>query len=579
LRPFRLLLTCALMLGALSLVILPPRAMFAEDASRGRFFEQTGQVVQGTFHSFWEQRGGLAIFGYPISKEFMQDGRSTQYFERAVLQSFPEHAQHGHSVQLMLLGRLLTADRQGEAPFQPLPAGARERDASYFEQTQHSIKGVFRNYWHNNGGLAVFGYPISEEFDETNPVDGKRYRVQYFERARFEHHPEHRGTRHEVQLGHLGTQYAAMRTLPSDVTERQPGPGAPFPPKGQVTVSRSTPVVVNDSFISPLVELFGNVSVGKGVFIASNTILRADPDTQICIGNQTNLQDNIILVVHRNSPAPNAACGPHSSSTQERVSIAHQAQIKNSRIGNFTFIGFRASLENVILEDGAFVLHGATIRNVTIGKDRLVPVGAVITTQAQADALPLKTDAQSQFQEEVLEVNAEFAEHYPDLYEQGGIDAVQGIGPAPKTSFNNGASPTLGQNVTTKEFARIVGDVRIGSNSVIGSRTSIRADEGAPIIIGDNAHIEDRVTFHALKGTSIRIGANLRTEDNIVFHGPLEVGDNLTIGDDSILFRSKVGNNVTIGTGAIVIDVTLRDGVTVPENAQITSQAQADQLK
>jgi hypothetical protein len=28
--------------------------------------------------------------------------------------------------------------------------------------------------------------------------------VQYFERARFEYHPEFKGTPHEVLLGHLG---------------------------------------------------------------------------------------------------------------------------------------------------------------------------------------------------------------------------------------------------------------------------------------------------------------------------------------------------------------------------------------
>lgn len=42
-------------------------------------------------------------------------------------------------------------------------------------------------------------------------------------------------------------------------------------------------VVVNSSFISPLVELFGNVFIGKKVFVASNTVLRADPDTQLCL--------------------------------------------------------------------------------------------------------------------------------------------------------------------------------------------------------------------------------------------------------------------------------------------------------
>lgn len=339
-------------------------------------------------------------------------------------------------------------------------------------------------------------------------------------------------------------------------------------------------VVVNSSFISPLAELFGNIAVGKDVFIASNTILRADPDTRICIGSQTNFQDNIIFLALRGGQVPPSPCGKRSSSTGERVSIAHQADIKNSRIGNFTFVGFRARLDNVVLEDGAFVLHGAKLSNVRIPKDRLVPVGAVITTQAEADALPRKSEANSDFQKEVLEVNREFAEHYSELYNKSGFEAVTGVSAAPKTSWNpRPPSPQLGKNIQLDNFVRIVGDVRVGDNSVIGQRTSIRADEGAPIIIGDNAIIEDRITFHALKGTSIRIGRNLTTEDNIVFHGPLEVGDDLFIGDDAVLFRSKVGNNVSIGSGALVVGVNLRDGVRVPDGAIVTTQAQADALR
>lgn len=339
-------------------------------------------------------------------------------------------------------------------------------------------------------------------------------------------------------------------------------------------------VVGTSSFVSPLVELFGEVSVGEKSFIASNTILSAEPGTRICIGNETNLQDNINMIAVPNAPAPVSPCSARATSTQNKVSIAHQAIIKNSKLGNFTFIGFRARITNSTLADGVFVLHGANIANVRIAKDRLVPIGAKITTQAQADALPLKTADNSKFQNEVLEVNREFAEHYNELYQESGYGGVSGISPAPKTSWNpKPVAPTVGKNVRLEEFARIVGDVRLGDNSVVGQRTSIRADEGAPIIVGKNAIIEDRVTFHALKGTNIKIGDNLNTEDNIVFHGPLEVGNNLAIEDDAVLFRSKVGNNVSIGTGAIVVGVTLGDRTQVPDNALITTQAQADKLK
>lgn len=338
-------------------------------------------------------------------------------------------------------------------------------------------------------------------------------------------------------------------------------------------------ITVNSSFISPLAEMFGDVSVGQTVFVASNTVVRADPDTQICIGSETNLQDNILFLAQHDDPAPASSCGEISSSTGERNSIAHQAIIRNSKIGNFTFVGFHANLSNVVLEDGAFVLHGAKLANVTIGRDRLVPIGAVITTQAEADALPLKTEENANFQNEVLEVNEEFAEDYTELYEAEGFASVTGASTAPRTSWNaQPVAPTLGENVQLDEFVRMVGDVQLGSNSVIGQRTSIRADEGSPIVIGENAVIEDRVTFHALKGTSIQIGNNLATSDNVVFHGPLEVGDDLTIEDDAILFRSTVGNNVTIGVRAIVVGVTLPDGVQVPADTQITTQEQADVL-
>ena len=68
-----------------------------------------------------------------------------------------------------------------------------------------SVLGGFRTFWRSRGGLPIFGYPLTEEFTEQNPTDGNFYTVQYFERARFEWHPEHRGTPFEFQLGLLGT--------------------------------------------------------------------------------------------------------------------------------------------------------------------------------------------------------------------------------------------------------------------------------------------------------------------------------------------------------------------------------------
>ena len=75
-----------------------------------------------------------------------------------------------------------------------------------FPDTGHTLRGTFLDYWTANGGLAVFGFPLTEEFQEVNPSDGKVYTVQYFERNRFEYHPEYKGTRYEVLLGRLGAE-------------------------------------------------------------------------------------------------------------------------------------------------------------------------------------------------------------------------------------------------------------------------------------------------------------------------------------------------------------------------------------
>ena len=349
-----------------------------------------------------------------------------------------------------------------------------------------------------------------------------------------------------------------------------------------VAVSKRAPVAINDSFVSPLVERFGSARIGEGVFVAPNAILRADPGRRVCLGSETNVQDNVLVLALRDRQAAPGRCARRrATETGERTSLAHQAEVINSRIGDFTFIGFHARLLNAVVEDGAFVMHGAVIRNVRIPRDRLVGIGQQVTTQAQADALPRKEEAQAEFQRDVLEVNAEFAEHYAELYRERGYDEVVGVSRAPRTSFNRGLSPTIAPGLAREPFARIVGDVRLGRNATVGRRSSIRADEGSPIIIGDDADIEDRVTFHALKGTSITVGARLHTGDNVVLHGPLQVGDDLTIADDAILFRASVGNRVTIGDSAIVAGpaddpLELRDGVTVPPGAVITTQAQAD---
>ena len=163
-----------------------------------RFFPETRHAVAGAFLRYWDQHGGLARFGFPLTAVFELGGRRVQYFERARFEHHPENPAP-HDVQLGLLTSYLTAGRV----FDSAPARPSGR---YFPETGHTLDGVFLAYWQARGGLAAYGYPISEELREVNQADGREYTVQYFERARFEHHPERAGTPFEVLLGLVGVE-------------------------------------------------------------------------------------------------------------------------------------------------------------------------------------------------------------------------------------------------------------------------------------------------------------------------------------------------------------------------------------
>jgi peptidoglycan/xylan/chitin deacetylase (PgdA/CDA1 family) len=170
-----------------------------------RYFPETGHWLSHGFLAYWERYGGLAIFGYPLTEEFQQDGVTVQYFERARFEWHPGAWPERMDVLLGRLGVELTADRVNEMPFRPVVA-ANDANCSFYPATGHRLCFGFRAYWQSHGGLAIFGFPISEEFREVNPDTGITYTVQYFERARFEYHPEYAGTPYAVLLGRLGAQ-------------------------------------------------------------------------------------------------------------------------------------------------------------------------------------------------------------------------------------------------------------------------------------------------------------------------------------------------------------------------------------
>lgn len=68
----------------------------------------------------------------------------------------------------------------------------------YHEITSHNVCAPFIEFWNTNGGLRIFGYPLTERFEVAG------IGVQYFERTIFEWHTDNAGTEWEVLLRRVG---------------------------------------------------------------------------------------------------------------------------------------------------------------------------------------------------------------------------------------------------------------------------------------------------------------------------------------------------------------------------------------
>lgn len=113
---------------------------------------------------------------------------------------------------LALLGLLLPYPLMArQAPDDPSPDSERR----YFEETEFWVSGEFLEYFDANGGLEIFGYPISSPYNERGIL------VQYFQNARMEWHAINEDP-YTVQLGLLGDELG-LRQPPVDQPSLAPG--------------------------------------------------------------------------------------------------------------------------------------------------------------------------------------------------------------------------------------------------------------------------------------------------------------------------------------------------------------------
>lgn len=206
----------AVLLALLALPQGTPASPVAAQAGE-RCFAETSFCIGGRIREFWEQNGGLPVFGFPIGPQQQDEaeGRTLtmQWFERNRLELHPEN-QPPYDV---LLGRLGADSLRGQGrSWEAFAVRAEPGDCRRFAETGHSVCGPFLRAWQSSGlefdgkpgisaaeSLALWGVPLSPPMAEV--IAGQVYTVQHFERARFELHPENTAPS-DVLFGLLGNE-------------------------------------------------------------------------------------------------------------------------------------------------------------------------------------------------------------------------------------------------------------------------------------------------------------------------------------------------------------------------------------
>jgi carbon dioxide concentrating mechanism protein CcmM len=194
------------------------------------------------------------------------------------------------------------------------------------------------------------------------------------------------------------------------------------------------PTISEFAYVDPLALVIGNCEIGRLVLVAPFAVCRADEGIPINVGDYSNMQDGVILhALETASHGKNIDDRRYSSEGSllkandtgfkkgfaiyvgDKVSLAHGVQVHGpAYVGNDTFVGMKSLIFNAKIGNRVAIGVSSTVTNgVTIPDDKFVPPGTIVTTQAQADALPARVGSPyEEINKAVIHVNQELAKGY-----------------------------------------------------------------------------------------------------------------------------------------------------------------------
>lgn len=141
----------------------------------------------------------------------------------------------------------------------------------------------------------------------------------------------------------------------------------------------------------------------------------------------------------------------------------------------------------------------------------------------------------------------------------------------------NGDLPVISPDAYVDPTAIICGKIFIEAGVFVGPYAVIRADEVneegdmEPVIIGANSNIQDGVVIHSKAGALVKVGERASIAHRSIVHGPCEVGNDVFVGFNSVLFNCVIGDSAVIRHNAVVEGCDVPDRFHIPSTTTIKS--------
>lgn len=180
------------------------------------------------------------------------------------------------------------------------------------------------------------------------------------------------------------------------------------------------------AYIHPQSSVIGRVVLGDHVHIAAGSSVRADEGTPFFIGSNSNIQDGVVIHALKNKKV-RVGGEEWAVYVGRDVSIAHDALVHGPcYVGDETFIGFKAVVHDAIVGSRCFIGIGAVVVGVEVPDGRFVPHGTIVDSADAVDRLPLVSETQMEFNEDVVDVNRGLAAAYRALRQPNGRATAHG---------------------------------------------------------------------------------------------------------------------------------------------------------